>query len=462
MAVNSFSVMSLGKVNLMDPNKVGYKDAVEILHEEFHRTRKAFVKIGFYLKHIRDNELFLEDGYKNIDEFAANIFNLSQSSTCRYIKICEKFSVGGNSPELDEQFVEYNVSQLIEMVSIEPEKIEQLSPEMSVKEIKEFKKPDEVAIRHFYNDFIANTVYVDKREELKDYLINNFGETSFAGSLPGLTYACSRKGISLNGSAEITWETLVKEINRLIPISQCSVEEDNTIPGQTSIEKDFPEYMPEDSYATSHKTSEKKTTCPDGISSCIRNEWGCGDEEQKAGQKECDRCWEHHNKLFKDTSSLDKEEDIENENQIIDGEFREIPIEQNEGCIEESSTEVQHINSIPLLENKKEEKIGLPILKNADQRKEWLKNYKDWGLWYRDENIDVNYYKYDFPDGSRLICCEYPARDYEWIYEARDEIHYHLLEKNKPKYDSKKTYDEKFCQSTTSETYLIEFLKRFK
>ena len=67
MAVNSFSVMSLGKVNLMDPNKVGYKDDVEILHEEFHRTRKAFVKIGFYLKHIRDNELFLEDGYKNID-----------------------------------------------------------------------------------------------------------------------------------------------------------------------------------------------------------------------------------------------------------------------------------------------------------------------------------------------------------------------------------------------------------
>ena len=64
-----------------------------------------------------------------------------------------------------------------------------------------------------------------------DYLINNFGETSFTGSLPGLTYACSRKGISLNGSAEITWETLVKEINRLIPISQYSVEEDNTILG---------------------------------------------------------------------------------------------------------------------------------------------------------------------------------------------------------------------------------------
>ncbi|MGN0308378.1 MAG: hypothetical protein ACI4DN_09195 [Lachnospiraceae bacterium] len=462
MAVNGFSVMSLGKVNLMNPSKVSYKDAVDILQDEFHRQRKSFVKVGFYLKHIRDNELFLEDGYQNINEFAFNIFNLSQSSTSRYINICEQFSVDGNSPELDERFMEYNISQLIEMVSIAPEKIEQLSPQMSVKEIKEFKKPDEVAIRNFYSYLIAKTVYADNREELKDYLISNFGETSFARSLPGLTYACSRKGISLNGSAEITWVTLVKEINRLIPISQCSSEEDNDIPGQTSIEKDFPEYMPEDSYATSHKTSEKKTTCPEGISSCTRNEWGCGDEEQKAGQKECDQCWEHHNKLFKDTSTLDKEEDNEDENQIIDGKFREIPIEQNERDAEESNAEVQHINSIPLLENKKEEKMEFPILKNADQRKEWLRNYKDWGLWYRDENIDVNYYKFDFPDGNRLICCEYPARDHEWVYETRDEIHYHLLEKNKPKYDSKKTYDEKFCHSTTSETYLIEFLKRFK
>ena len=415
MAVNGFSVMSLGKVNLMNPSKVSYKDAVDILQDEFHRQRRSFVKVGFYLKHIRDNELFLEDGYQNINEFAFDIFNLSQSSTSRYINICEQFSVDGNSPELDERFMEYNISQLIEMVSIAPEKIEQLSPQMSVKEIKEFKKPDEVAIRNFYTNFIAKTVYADDREELKDYLISNFGEASCSGSSQGLIYDCSRKGISLNGSAEITWSTLVKEINRLIPIGQCSSKEDNDIPGQTSIEKDFPEYMPEDSYATSH-----------------------------------------------DTSSLDKEEDIENKNQIIDGEFREIPIEQNEGDAEESNAEVQHINFIPLLESNKEEKMEFPMLKNADQRKEWLKNYKDWGLWYRDENIDVNYYKFDFSDGSRLICCEYPARDHEWVYETRDEIHYHLLEKNKPKYGGKKTYDEKFCQSTTSETYLIEFLKRFK
>ncbi len=116
---------------------------------------------------------------------------------------------------------------------------------------------------------------------------------------------------------------------------------------------------------------------------------------------------------------------------------------------------------VPAMEEKQEETI-FPKLKNAEERKKWLQNYKDWGLWYRDENIDVNYYKYDFPDGSRLICCEYPMRDHEWCEKKMDEMYFHLLEKNKPKYNSKITFDEKFGNHTTSETYLIEFLKKFK
>ena len=50
------------------------------------------------------------------------------------------------------------------------------------------------------------------------------------------------------------------------------------------------------------------------------------------------------------------------------------------------------------------------LRENIDQRKAWLAQYKKWGLWYYDGHIDVNYYKYDFPDGSRLIVTEYPQR----------------------------------------------------
>ncbi|WP_418408499.1 ParB/RepB/Spo0J family partition protein, partial [Blautia sp.] len=63
----------------------------------------------------------------------------------------------------------------------------------------------------------------------------------------------------------------------------------------------------------------------------------------------------------------------------------------------------------------------LPRLKNNEERKEWLENYQDWGLWYRDERLDVNYYKYDFEDGSRLVVAEYPKREGYWNEEPRDE-----------------------------------------
>ena len=102
----------------------------------------------------------------------------------------------------------------------------------------------------------------------------------------------------------------------------------------------------------------------------------------------------------------------------------------------------------------------LPVLKNNDQRKEWLAKYKEWGMWYRDENIDVNYYKYDFPDGSRLVVAEYPNRHCYWNDKTEDEYHYHLLERNKKSYNG--IYDEKYRQSVDSETYLVEFLKNLQ
>lgn len=115
-----------------------------------------------------------------------------------------------------------------------------------------------------------------------------------------------------------------------------------------------------------------------------------------------------------------------------------------------------------VLETEEEETTQpeLPRLKNNEERKEWLENYQDWGLWYRDERIDVNYYKYDFKDDSRLVAAEYPKREGYWNQEPEDEHFFHFLKKNKKKYASlDETYDEKFRNETDSITSLVEFLK---
>ena len=63
MAVKAFDLISLGKAGLVNPEQVGYEDSIEIIRDETLRVQKSFVKIGWYLKHIRDDELYKEDGY---------------------------------------------------------------------------------------------------------------------------------------------------------------------------------------------------------------------------------------------------------------------------------------------------------------------------------------------------------------------------------------------------------------
>lgn len=258
MGVKGFDVMSIAKVNLFNPKEVGYEDSIDIIHDELHKTRKSFIKIGWYLKHIEGEKMYLQEGYDNIVDFSKDKFNLSQPTTNRFIRLCEEFSVDHNSPELDEKYANYSVSQLIEMVSMKPEQLEQISAEMTVREIKEIKKPSKKAIKDFYDLFVRGTEYENKRDGLKEYFIDEFGRSGCGGYQGNVSYKCSRRGISLNNSSEITWTNLVKEINELFPVKNHELDEDDNIPGQTSIEKDFPEYRPEAhvSYATSHKENE--------------------------------------------------------------------------------------------------------------------------------------------------------------------------------------------------------------
>lgn len=219
------------------------------------------------------------------------------------------------------------------------------------------------------------------------------------------------------------------------------------------------------------------------------------DEELTAVRGMSNRAMEEIKAKLEDLDSVDKPE------AVIDAEFEEVP-EQPEP--EESTTDLQvvrqmlekenrllntclltvpdpnniHIRKMKLrvaalaafasdldnIENPvpKPEQPSLPLLKNNDQRKSWIENYKAWGMWYRDENIDVNYYKYDFADGSRLIAAEYPRREFYWSNEIRDEVYYHLVEKRKEKYNGLGTYDEKYQNSMTSVGEIVEYLKEIQ
>lgn len=108
----------------------------------------------------------------------------------------------------------------------------------------------------------------------------------------------------------------------------------------------------------------------------------------------------------------------------------------------------------------------LPEMKNNDQRKAWLRAYKDWGLWYEDKNINVKYYKYDFQNGARLIVEEYapdPGEQKSWWVSRMTETYYmHLVggpEPDRVGRVPKWTYHARYDKFPNSETELCEFLK---
>ena len=103
----------------------------------------------------------------------------------------------------------------------------------------------------------------------------------------------------------------------------------------------------------------------------------------------------------------------------------------------------------------------LSRLKNNEERKAWLQNYRDWGIWYKDEHIGATYYKYDFDNGARLIAEVYaiPADKYMPEHER---YYFHLIGGPEPERKNgipKWTRHEAYNKYPNSETELTEFLK---
>lgn len=112
------------------------------------------------------------------------------------------------------------------------------------------------------------------------------------------------------------------------------------------------------------------------------------------------------------------------------------------------------------------EQPPLPEMKNNEQRKEWLRNYMSWGLWYEDIHTGARYYKYDFDNGARLIAEEYapePKNENSWWVSTA--CYLHLVGGPEPERAGgvpKWTYHPKYNKFPNSETELVEFLKEIQ
>lgn len=146
---------------------VSFEEAQKIIYKNLVTASESFISIGYYLKMIRDGKMYEEGGFSDIWEFSRSIYGLGRSAASRWMAMNDKYSVDGNSPYIDERFKGYGKSQLQEMLYLTDEQMEQVEEGMTVKEIREIRKPEECATSHTEETVKDEVPEYDEKEFVK-------------------------------------------------------------------------------------------------------------------------------------------------------------------------------------------------------------------------------------------------------------------------------------------------------
>ncbi len=551
--------------------KMEYEGLDREIKRTMRRSARDAVQLGYMLRQMAEKKIWAA-AFDSFDEYLSRELCMDYTMATRFMNINRKYSVSGDSMEIAEEYEEYSPGLLIEMLNMPPELEAGVTPDMTVKQVREIKKQakaerkasvqpqteeKETVIDGEYREIEEEEIFATSQPEKDRMHDENWFVRQYIKMMPGeassLFEICRKEqnnsdraksvqkfiapyGLHANSSSEYDFtfhgfvagmdfrigdEKIHLKYGRFV-VELMKLMDEKSLPEEKLSAYGLPKTVyPEGSLITTVGCGHKYY-CFSCAQDCIirqkdrycreapfGNPFPCTTmhvlenirEEQPDGQcqfinldmaehilgkdpepccKNCDnescgyRCQRSINKVNTEAADSDlmpkdglavTKYILKQENKILDDmlKFNDLPemtvLKQKTivAALAAMVCDLEAAESAPGPEPQPE----LPILKNNDQRKQWLGDYKTWGLWYRDENIDVNYYKYDFEDGSRLVVAEYLQRqDYWKKNKIEDEHFYHLLQAGKEGYGF--NYNEKYRNSTDSETYLVDFLKNLR
>lgn len=130
---------------IIDPVKLSERldNVTKNIRNEIERMNKSFVRIGYELYKVRDGKLYLGQDFKNVYEYGEKVLGFQKSSVASYISVCERFSVLKDekpTAKLNSDYENFTYGQLSLMLSLPSEKLSEITPEKTCKEIREIKK----------------------------------------------------------------------------------------------------------------------------------------------------------------------------------------------------------------------------------------------------------------------------------------------------------------------------------
>jgi len=114
-----------------------YEEYKAQLDRAITETTQDFVVIGHLLMQARDTDILSSSGYTSMGDFARSEYGLDESVTSRFINIAEKY--GDGSGRLRAEYTSFTYSKLGEMLTLPSEVAAIVTPDMTVKDIREIK-----------------------------------------------------------------------------------------------------------------------------------------------------------------------------------------------------------------------------------------------------------------------------------------------------------------------------------
>lgn len=116
-----------------------YEDFKTELDTELSKSAEGFVRIGYLLKLARDTDV-LAGRYSSVTEFAQAEYGIDKTTVSRWMRINDKFSEGGYSDQLLEQYRGFGYAKLSLMLQIPDAINETLTPAYSKADIQQIKE----------------------------------------------------------------------------------------------------------------------------------------------------------------------------------------------------------------------------------------------------------------------------------------------------------------------------------
>lgn len=123
------------------------KGNIQAAEQKMAEISCHFCATGYYLRRQQREGHWEEAGAENFADYVRDTYGKSRGWATRMMQINERYSRGGDDPRLDDKYKAYTVSQLQEMLYLPDDAQDDVTPDMTVREIRAMRQqePEEAA-----------------------------------------------------------------------------------------------------------------------------------------------------------------------------------------------------------------------------------------------------------------------------------------------------------------------------